>query len=292
MRITLKRILIWLVRALDSFGINLSMLNPDKDNFLRVLLFHDVAPDELNSFRDKIDYLDKHFNFVTPSEFEAMMDGSKPIIGKNLLLTFDDGFKSNRVIATNILDHKNIKAIFFIVSDFAELNKIEDSREFIGENIYPAKHPSDIPSHWENMDWEDLKYLVDNDHVIGCHTKTHARLSLVSDSSDLMTEMLESAKILEKELNINVDHFAYPFGDLNSFSAAALNIAKSKFKHIHSGLRGRNRLDDFEFLVLRDSVAGGTSVQEVLFYLNGWVDGLYVLDRRKFRTWEASSCQR
>jgi peptidoglycan/xylan/chitin deacetylase (PgdA/CDA1 family) len=287
MRKAFKNLLIWSFSLLRQFGLNRILWNSKKDNVLRVLLFHDIAPNEIASFSEKIDCLSKDYNFVTPNEFEAMMEGTKPIIGKNLLLTFDDGFKSNIEIATQILDKKDIKAIFFIVADFADLSKIEDCRNFISENIYPAMLSNEIPNHWENMNWHDLRYLVDNGHFIGCHTKTHARLSTVSDPIELAKEILKSTESIERKLNINVTHFAYPFGDLKSFSGAALNIAKTKFQYIHSGFRGRNEVADFDLLVLRDSVSGDSSVNEMLFYLDGWVDAVYISDKRKFRAWLA-----
>ena len=285
MRKAFKNILIWSVALTSQFGLNKILRKPKKDNFLRVLLFHDIAPNEFTSFSEKIDFLSEDYNFVTPNEFEAMMEGSKPIIGRNLLLTFDDGFKSNFEVASQVLDKKDIKAIFFIVSDFAGLSKVEDCRNFISKNMYPLMSSSEVPNHWKNMNWHDLKQLVDNGHSIGCHTKTHARLSAVSDPTELAEEMLESTRIIERKLNINVKHFAYPFGSLKSFSGAALNIAKTKFQYIHSGFRGLNKDTDFNLLVLRDSVSGDSSIKEMMFYLDGWVDAVYTLDKRKFHKW-------
>ena len=287
MRKVFKKLLIWSFSLYRKFGLDGILRDSKNNNVLRVLLFHDIAPNEFISFSEKIDFLSKDYNFVTPNEFEAMMEGSKLIIGKNLLLTFDDGFKSNFEIASQVLDKKDIKAIFFIVSDFAGLSKIEDCRNFISENIFPSMRSSEVPNHWKNMNWHDLKQLVDNGHSIGCHTKTHARLSTVSDPIELAEEMLESTRIIERKLNINVKHFAYPFGNLKSFSGAALNIAKTKFQYIHSGFRGRNKDTDFNLLVLRDSVSGDSSIKEMMFYLDGWVDALYTLEKRKFRTWLA-----
>ena len=284
MRKAFKNLLIWSVGLFSQFGLNKILWRSKKDNFLRVLLFHDIAPNEVTSFTEKIDYLSKSYNFVTPNEFEAMTQGSKPIIGKNILLTFDDGYKSNFEIATQILDKRDIKAIFFVITDFVSLSKIEDCRNFISENIFKGMYPSEIPSHWANMDWHDLRYLVDNGHVIGCHTKTHARLSTVSDSTKLVREILGSKKIIERKLNINVSHFAYPNGNLKSFSVPALNIAKTQYQYIHSGFRGRNEPDKFDFLVLRDSVSGNSSIKEMAFYLDGWIDATYVSDINKFRT--------
>ena len=64
-----------------------------------------------------------------------------------------------------------------------------------------------------------------------------------------------------------------------------MNIAKTKFQYIHSGFRGLNKDTDFNLLVLRDSVSGDSSIKEMMFYLDGWVDAVYTLDKRKFRTW-------
>jgi peptidoglycan/xylan/chitin deacetylase (PgdA/CDA1 family) len=285
MRKVFKNLFFWFIGLISQFDLSQKWSNSKNDNLLRVLLFHDIAPNDITSFIEKIDYLSKNYNFVTPNEFEAMMEGRRPIIGKNILLTFDDGFKSNIEIASRVLDSRGIKAIFFIISDFAGLSKIEDCRNFISDNIYPAMLPHELPHYLENMNWYDLQQLVDNGHIIGCHTKTHARLSTISNPTALADEILKSTQIIERKLNINITHFAYPFGSLKSFNQAALNIAKTKFKFVHSGFRGRNKSDEFDLLVLRDSISSDISAKEMSFYLDGWVDALYASDKRRFHKW-------
>lgn len=55
-----------------------------------------------------------------------MLAGDETINGRNLLLSFDDGFASNRDVAEKILNPLDIKALFFVVSDFVNL---KDCRE-------------------------------------------------------------------------------------------------------------------------------------------------------------------
>ena len=51
--------------------------------------------------------------------------------GKNLLITFDDGFKSNFYIAKTILKSLNIKAVFFVPSDFIKIKKNQISKNLL-----------------------------------------------------------------------------------------------------------------------------------------------------------------
>jgi len=72
-------------------------------NRLRVLLHHDVPPDEEARFAGQLAWLKRRWRFVSPGEFSAMMTGDLPVRGSNLFLTFDDGFGSNRLVAERVL---------------------------------------------------------------------------------------------------------------------------------------------------------------------------------------------
>jgi len=168
-------------------------------------------------------------------------------------LTFDDGFSSNRRLAERVLMPLDIKAIFFIVSKFASLDNKEKTREFIAKNFFPEKSLSDIPNHLSNMDWNDLEYLLSQGHHIGGHTANHLRLSELPES-ELYDEIVSSADILEERLGVSLEHFAYTFGNIESFSPTALEIAKKRFKYIFTGLRGINSADVPLWAIRRDAM--------------------------------------
>jgi hypothetical protein len=44
-----------------------------------------------------------------------MISGNEPIQDNNLLITFDDGLISNRIVAEKILNPMGIKAIFLLL---------------------------------------------------------------------------------------------------------------------------------------------------------------------------------
>lgn len=268
------------VRAFMKFSM------PEKDNRLRVLLYHDIAPHEKEQFAAQLRRLQKRWRFVSPALFSAMVRGDEPITGPSLLLTFDDGFASNRTIAEEVLKPLGIQALFFVVPDFVSIDNEADARCYIAEKIYPDANLATLPRHWRNMTWADLEVLLKQGHSIGNHTKSHARLSTLTSPVDLEREIIQSADLIERHLGITVEHFAFGFGNLASFSPAAFQCAQRRFRFIHSGVRGNNvaNVDAFPMLY-RDSLSAGLSPLAVEAILDGAVDWWYTKDRRTVNQW-------
>ena len=242
---------------------------------LRVLLYHDIRPDEIELFAKQIKWLSKHWNFITPQEFELFLEDDSRITKDSLLVTFDDGFYSNRVVVEQVLSPLNIKAIFFVVSSFIALQEKKEAYMFVSQNIRPGVSLEEIGPHQFNMNWEDLEYLCESGQTIGGHTASHVRLSEVEGMTQLKDQVNESANIIEKRLGVTIRHFAYTFGDLASFSPNALAVASKRFDFIYSGLRGLNTTKTGPFAIRRDSVTPCDSVLLVGAFLEGGVDFRY-----------------
>ena len=143
------------------------------------------------------------------------------------------------------------------------------------------------------MQWHDLEVLLDYGHIIGSHTKNHSRLdSTISDDS-LKDQLFISGDTLSKRLGVNIDHFAYTFGDIDSFSEAALKMAKKRYKFIYSGIRGDNAKNISSYSIKRDSAAFQLpNNQYKLFsnkllgsFLDGFADFRYKKQRFKIDSW-------
>jgi len=254
-------------------------------NRLRVLLYHDVAPENYKRLGLQLRWLARRWTFVTPDHFAAMVSGEAPIRGDNLLLTFDDGFVSNHGVAEVVLNPMGVKAIFFVVSDFVEIEAREAAHAFIGQNIIPGMPVAEMPAYWGNMRWHDLAALLEQGHTIGSHTRTHARLSRVNVFSELEGEIIQSADVLEQRLGVKIEHFAYPFGDLGSFSQQALAVARRRYRFVYSGLRGDNGQTPLPLSLWRDSMTPSDSVAMLGAFLEGGADWRYAKSRATFRNW-------
>mgnify|MGYP006092301775 CR=1 FL=1 len=260
---------------------------------LRVLAYHDIPENQKSYLSFQLSWIKKHWNIIPPSEFELMITGEKPIIGDNVLITFDDGFLSNRVIAEEILKPLSIEAIFFVVSDFVSINDIRKAHHFVSKNIIPGSKFENIPDNFVNMRWNDLEELLDYGHTIGSHTKSHLRLDSSVLENDLNEQLIISADTISERLGINIDHFAYTFGDINSFTETALKFAKKRYKFIYSGIRGDNIKNMSPYSIKRDAAAYQLSDNQYkLFsnkllgsFLDGFVDFRYRKQRLKLDSW-------
>lgn len=247
---------------------------------LRVLMYHDIPPAQQEWFFRQIQWLRKRWRFVRPDQFEAMMEDRESIRGRNLLLTFDDGFKSNRRIADEILNPMGLKAIFFIPTDFVGLVVNNAEHTQIARRFYPSRKMTDMPKSLAFMDWSDLSALVKAGHSIGAHTRTHTMLSGLRDASELRSEILGSGETIESQLSIQIRHLALPFGRINSISADALKIARSRYAFIHTGIRGDNAAKWSSWAISRDPIPDGCSKSFVGALLEGATDFLYARSLR------------
>lgn len=278
------RILAAVYQPLKLSNALLRQVSAHQGGRLRVLLYHDIAPADEVRFADQLRWLSHSWRFITLCEFALMIVGGQPVQEDCLLLTFDDGFASNRHVAETILNPMGIKALFFIVSEFAALSETAEWRSFVAQNIYPGLQPKDVPAHWRNMTYDDLAYLLDTGHSIGAHTASHARLSTVAPI-DLAAEIILSADVLEHKLGVKLEHFAYTFGDLSSFSPAALAVARSRFKFIHTGLRGPNSSSVAPWAIRRDAMDANDSFSLVGALLESGADRFYADSLAVYESW-------
>ena len=276
-------------KLLHQIGTKLGFINPNR---LRVLLYHDIPLEEEEKFYQQLIWLKKNWNVLTPSQFEKMILGEIPIIGNNLLITFDDGMFSNLAVAEKILNPLGIKAIFFVIVEFIKIIDPLESRKFASEYLIPGSSIDDIPKYWRNLQWDDLANLTNQGHTIGHHTKMHTRLSKCNSKSELEEEIIISAKEIENHLDIEVKHFAYTFGDIDSFSKEALNMAKSQFNFIYSGLRGNNSRHTSPLAIRRDASASQFPNEYKIIdnklldsFLDGFADFRYKSSRKKLDSW-------
>jgi len=259
---------------------------------VRVLLYHDVSPSQISALQLQLIWLSQRWEFITPDKFTDLLRGREVIDKDYLLLSFDDGFLSNREVADQVLKPLCIKAVFFVITDFIGITDHDTAKKFVANNICPNSDVHEVSKDRYNMSWNDLRWLLEQGHTIGAHTKTHSKLSNVRDADKLHDEISISADMIEQNLNVKIKHFAYPYGDVDSFSFDAMKRASSRFSYVCSGIRGNNQIgDDGCKIVFRDSVTPMNSKFYLGFLLEGGVDFIYRAGRDTLDKW-LSNCVR
>lgn len=134
-----------------------------------------------------------------PAPANAVMDGS----GRLLHVTFDDAFRSVWN-AVPVLERLRVHATVFACSDLAAQGAVLSVPELAVE---AHAHPEELAT----LDWDGLGELAERGFEIGSHTKTHARLTTLSDA-ELRAELLESRARVQDELGVPCRFLAYPYG--------------------------------------------------------------------------------
>ena len=166
-----------------------------------ILLYHSIS--DVNSemslsvdvFENQIKYLKN--NGYTSINFDEIDHKVK----KQIIITFDDGYKDVFINALPILKKYNFKATCFFVTNL------------IGqENNWDIKKKNFLRK--EIMSTNDISHWISSGMNIGSHSHNHIDLTKIS-KQNLLNELEFSKKILEDKFNNISNIFCYPYGKVN-----------------------------------------------------------------------------
>jgi len=175
------------------------------DDIPAVLAYHKVTNFEFGGtwvspsrFISQIDYLlDNGFKFISEREYLEVLEGKRKGTSDELLLTFDDGYRSLMDKALPFLAEKKVPATIFLVTSFAG-----------SESSWELPLPGRRVKH---LDWGEAKELLSMGFSLGSHSMTHRNLTALSDG-ELWQEVAGSKKEIEDIVGVEVLSFSYPFG--------------------------------------------------------------------------------
>jgi peptidoglycan/xylan/chitin deacetylase (PgdA/CDA1 family) len=151
-------------------------------------------------FAQQMQYLqDNGYHVITFSAFADYFDHGKELPTLPVIISFDDGWETQFEYALPGLEKYHYPATFFVVTDY------------IGRPGF--------------ISWPQLQTLLTDGMRIGSHSRSHPRLTKIKDSTKLWDQIYNSKTILESQLEISVEEFAYPYGAYNPRAAAAVKQA-------------------------------------------------------------------
>ena len=248
------------------------------------MTFHDVFEDQHEAFAKLIDYVMQYHGILRPEDVEEMANAAGELSGDPYrvpcLITFDDGYLSDALVAGSILKDRGIKAVYFVCPALMDIPK-ERQNAVIFERIY-ERHA--IPSHRVFMTWENLACLVDAGHTIGSHTLSHQRLSAIPEN-ERKREILDSRAVLQNRLGVTLRWFAYPFGDIHSIDAESYAIIRSAYQFCCTGLRGLNTTPVSRLALLREPIDPSSPFDYQRLSLCGGLDFMYARAVKRLMPW-------
>jgi peptidoglycan/xylan/chitin deacetylase (PgdA/CDA1 family) len=176
-----------------------------------ILMYHSIAddgPPELKqfrvsprTFREQLQYLRRHgFYSITLEEWCSCIAAKKPLRGRPVILTFDDGYKDFLENAWPALNRADFSATVFVVTD--KVGGVADWDTIVSKPL-PL------------MTWEDLGSLASNGVAIASHSASHKDFLKLS-ATDIQSEGERARRTLKEKLGGEVKAIAYPWGRTNA----------------------------------------------------------------------------
>jgi peptidoglycan/xylan/chitin deacetylase (PgdA/CDA1 family) len=138
------------------------------------------------SFDAQLHYLHENdFHTITFAMLHEAITYGTPLPTKPVILSFDDGWRTQYTEALPILKKYGFIATFF---------------------LYP-----NVIEHKNYMTWDEVRTLRDAGMEIGSHSKSHQYMTKQTPEEQLY-EVEQSKLILEEKLDVTITTFAYPFG--------------------------------------------------------------------------------
>jgi peptidoglycan/xylan/chitin deacetylase (PgdA/CDA1 family) len=185
----------------------------------RFVTFHDVSYSTIESFETNLHFLKKKTNVISLDDFFSGQLSSKKL---NVVITFDDGYKSWVDHAIPILLKLGLPATFFVSSGFIGL-PAEHETEF-GPSVVFEKSGAHRTTGC--LSCEDIRKIIKQGFTIGGHTVNHCRLPEIDDRAKVRDEIVEDKKKLALITGGRISYFAYPFGANFSAQLDIANILK------------------------------------------------------------------
>lgn len=92
----------------------------DNDSYL---FDEDLISANSKTFLWQINFLKKHYDIISFAELSDRLAGNIAITGRELIITFDDGFSDNYSNAYKLLDSADIPAVFYISTGYMGADK-------------------------------------------------------------------------------------------------------------------------------------------------------------------------
>jgi peptidoglycan/xylan/chitin deacetylase (PgdA/CDA1 family) len=211
-----------------------------------ILVFHrvtDQAPEDAITlaparFASMLRVLRRAYRVISATELVSALRHRRPFSGREVVISFDDGYLDNYDTAAPLLRDQGLPAVFFLTAGY-----VGTAQRF----------PWDVEKGIDGplMSWSQAAELVRHGFEVGCHTWSHADLGREPIAS-WNRELLDARRFMEDRLGAAVPHFAYPFGGRQHIRPEWVEAARrAGFSSLFCGFGGAVTIQDDPYWIPR-----------------------------------------
>jgi peptidoglycan/xylan/chitin deacetylase (PgdA/CDA1 family) len=253
-----------LIKNINRFKAHIRSMLPFRPKLsgVRILAYHSignpgdhklairVSPE---NFRLQLDEIIK-LGYTTRTVSDILAGGVVSGGDKDIVLTFDDGYKDNATEAASALKVRGMTASFYITACCADGNS--------------QKTWSDGRKR-EYMNWDDIGRLGRMGFEIGSHMLAHYDLSMM-DTDGVVEQLVNSKEEILRNTGIEPRTLSYPYGKFNDMVVNQVKIAG--YIGGCSLRKGVNTSKDDPLILRRTEIDGYDTIFDFRSKLNGLYD--------------------
>jgi peptidoglycan/xylan/chitin deacetylase (PgdA/CDA1 family) len=180
------------------------------------------------------------FTSLTLAEFREIARGRREPPERAVLITFDDGYADNYLVAWPIAQKFGLKINLFVCTGL------------VAEESVPAfEKPSDceqisreeFPEFWQPLSWKQISEMTSAGVGLGFHSHNHKNIARMP-ASDLVADINRGASLLQSQLALQANAFAFPYGHYGSYSNDTIALLQQRgFEMLFTTELGRTPLE-------------------------------------------------
>lgn len=247
--------------------------------YVRVVNYHATPLRDRERLRAHLAFFCDRFSPVSHDDLGRFLEKGRWDLPKpGLIVSFDDGLRSNFDVAAPLLEEFGFRGWFFAPTGFVSCPP--EAQADFARRARIAVAEEDLSAGRIAMTWEELRDLAARGHVVGCHTQAHVRLGAELGAARLEEEIVGGKAELERRLDRPVDAFCWVGGEESSYSAgAAAWVRRAGFRFAFMTLHAPVVRGTSPLQIQRTNVEAGWPVGWAAFQVCGLLDLLYTRKR-------------
>lgn len=248
-----------------GFAIQKILFSP----FIRVVNYHDIHSEHVANFEKHLEFYGTRFVDVNEVTFRSFLNGAPWLHKKpGIIISFDDAMRSHFETAAPLLEKYGFTGWFFVPAGW------------IAERTGSNSEAKAAVADQKTLTLEQIRYLDEN-HVVGCHTETHCRLSRDLPHEKLRFEILGASASLKEILGHDVNIFCWVGGEEFSYSKEAADLIRQRYDLSFMTNNAVVRPNTHPLQIQRTNIEAENPLSLVSFQLAGLLDLVYFPKRQR-----------
>jgi peptidoglycan/xylan/chitin deacetylase (PgdA/CDA1 family) len=259
-----------------SRALYLSRLFP----YVHAVTYHDTPAGVGANLEKQLHWYKKNYVDCNLTDLKRLLrDGIWCHKKPGLVISFDDGLRSNFDVALPLLEKYGFTGWLMIPSGFVE-GSVEVQADLAKThliNFHPESRGERIA-----LSWDEARDAERRGHVVACHSMNHTRLRDGLKLQELVVEIQSAKRLMETRLGHEVELFTWVGGEEWAYGRRSFKIIQEAgFNYIFCTNCAPITGNESPLFLQRYHIEPEYSITQLRFVLGGFYDLMYMRKRRR-----------